>query len=61
MARKPKESTVSGRALVDIPSAGLKCGEYADIDADIAEHLIAAGAFDDKAVKPASGDDDADE
>lgn len=55
MARPKKEAAdgmVSGRALVDIPSIGAKCGDYVDVPADQAKALEDAGSFDPKAEKP---------
>lgn len=55
MARPKKESAdgmVSGRALVDIPSIGAKCGDYVEVPADQAKALEDAGSFDPKAEKP---------
>lgn len=55
MARPKKEAAdgmVSGRALVDIPALGAKCGEYIDIPADAAKAYEDAGEFDPKAQKP---------
>lgn len=43
-----------GRALVDIPAHGLKSGDYAEIPADAAEALVAAGDFDAGAPAPAA-------
>lgn len=51
-SKSSKKKDVSGRALVDIPAHGLKCGDYATIPADAAEALAAAGEFDTKATQP---------
>lgn len=42
---------VRGRALVDLPAHSLKCGEFGDLPAAIAQSLAAAGEFDPKAVE----------
>lgn len=53
MARTKKDSAeVEGRALVDIPTQGLKSGDYATLPSDVAKSLEDAGMFDTKAVKP---------
>lgn len=55
MARPKKEAAdgmVSGRALVDIPSIGAKCGDFVEVPADIAKSLEESGDFDSKAQKP---------
>jgi hypothetical protein len=53
MARPKKEESgeVNGRALVDIPSIGAKCGEFVSIPADLASQFEQSGDFDPKAVK----------
>lgn len=54
MATKKQETEVmvNGRALVDIPRIGAKCGEYITISAAEAKELEAVGDFDPKAKKP---------
>ena len=42
---------VRGRALVDLPAHGIKCGEFGDLPAAIAQSLEAAGEFDPWAVE----------
>lgn len=49
--RASKKKDVSGRALIDIPAHGLKCGDYATLPADVAATLP-AGEFDQNAVQP---------
>ncbi len=39
-------SEVSGRALVDIPALGAKCGEYLTLPAEQAAAYADAGEFD---------------
>lgn len=53
MARTKKEETgeIKGRALVDIPRIGAKCGEYVTVPAEFSAELEAAGEFDPKAVE----------
>lgn len=46
-------ATVSGLALVDLPAAGLKCGQYASIPADLADVHVLSGEFDPHAPPPA--------
>lgn len=46
---KPKD--VAGRALIDIPEHGLKCGEFGALPEAAAKAFIESGAFDPKAVK----------
>jgi hypothetical protein len=43
---------MKGRALVDIASFGVACGEYVDLPKGIAEACAAEGSFDPKAVIP---------
>jgi len=43
---KKETNEVHGRALVDIPSYGLKSGDYGSLPADVAQVYIDAGAFD---------------
>lgn len=50
--RASKKKDVSGRALIDIPAHGLKCGEYGTLPADVSAALQAAGEFDPNAVQP---------
>lgn len=40
---------IHGRALVDIPALGLKCGEYTMLPAEIAKAYEAICSFDPKA------------
>lgn len=42
---------VRGRALVDLPAHGIKCGEFGNLPAAIAQSLEAAGEFDPWAVE----------
>ncbi len=53
MARKKSEpdqsGDVQGRALIDLPDHGLKCGEYGAIPADAADALVESGHFDQNA------------
>lgn len=42
---------VRGRALIDLPAHGLKCGEFGTLPADVAQSLASAGEFDPKAVE----------
>lgn len=49
--RASKKKDISGRALIDIPAHGLKCGDYATLPADVAATLP-AGEFDQNAVQP---------
>lgn len=53
MARPKKEETgeVKGRALVDIPSIGAKCGEFVSLPADVADQFEKSGDFDPKSVE----------
>lgn len=50
MARKKSDADQSadaqGRALIDLPDHGLKCGEYGAIPADAAGALVESGHFD---------------
>lgn len=46
------ESSVSGRALIDLPCHGLKCGEYGALPSSTAASLEHGGAFDTRAVAP---------
>ncbi len=48
----PVGPTVEGLALVDIGHLNAKCGEWITVDAEVAKHLQAAGAFDVNAPKP---------
>ena len=41
-----EDRQVAGRALIDIPALGLKCGEYAVVAESDLTGLIEAGAFD---------------
>jgi hypothetical protein len=47
-----EKTTVSGLALVDIPALGLKSGEYAEIDAELADAHTKNGEFDPLAPPP---------
>lgn len=49
-AEQPPEP-VRGRALVDLPGHGLKCGEFGTLPAAVAQSLAEAGGFDPKAVE----------
>jgi hypothetical protein len=42
---------VPGRALIDLPAYGLKCGEYGALPAAIAASLAFSGEFDPRAVQ----------
>lgn len=44
---------VTGRALVDLPAHGLRCGEFGPVPADVAEAITAVGQFDPHAVREA--------
>lgn len=52
-SKKSDESVaekVHGRALVDVPRLGLKCGEYYELAVDVAKDLEESGEFDAKAI-----------
>ncbi len=53
MARKKSEpdqsGDVQGRALIDLPEYGLKCGDYGALPADVAAALVESGHFDQNA------------
>lgn len=42
---------VRGRALIDLPAHGLKCGEFGTLPAAVAQSLADSGEFDPKAVE----------
>lgn len=46
-----QQELVRGRALIDLPAHGIKCGEFGDLPAAVAQSLAAAGEFDPKAVE----------
>jgi hypothetical protein len=46
---------MKGRALIDLPAHGLKCGEYGDLPKAVASAYIKAGHFDPKAVQNPGG------
>jgi len=46
---------MKGRALIDLPAHGLKCGEYGDLPKAVAGAYIKAGHFDPKAVQNPGG------
>ena len=50
MVRKKSEpdqsGVVQGRALIDLPEYGLKCGDYGALPADVAVALVESGHFD---------------
>ena len=55
MAKAKKEQEggeVTGRALVDIPRIGARCGEFVTVPTDVAAELEALGDFDSRAVAP---------
>lgn len=45
---------MKGRALIDLPAHGLKCGEYGELPKAVAGAYIKAGHFDPKAVQDES-------
>lgn len=45
---------VAGRALVDIPVLGLKCGQFAKVESSALVGRIEAGEFDPNAVETAA-------
>lgn len=47
----PSSEPVRGRALIDLPAHGLKCGEYGALPAAVAPAMIEAGAFDPQAAE----------
>ena len=53
MARKKSEpdqaGDVQGRALIDLPDYGLKCGDYGALPADVVVALVESGHFDQNA------------
>lgn len=51
-AVQPPPEPVRGRALVDLPQFGLKCGEYGTVPADVASGLSRGGQFDPRAPWP---------
>lgn len=46
-----QDEPVRGRALIDLPAHGLKCGEFGALPAAVAQSLADAGEYDPKAVE----------
>jgi hypothetical protein len=50
------EDLVHGRALIDLPLHGLRCGDFGEIPAAAAQQLTREGQFDPAAVAEATQD-----